>query len=157
MATKFEVLGDTIKIDKAFVSGKDRVSVNGNVVFEGKLGGDTPQICTVGNREYGIRSRTVSKLTGATAIHVDVRENGELVHSAVYDQAGKSVESEGKAKATGAVNMCAIAGGVIGFATMMFLNLATGVVPGGAIGGAIGGGGGAMLGYAIGYLLFQRK
>jgi hypothetical protein len=52
---------------------------------------------------------------------------------------------------------CAIVGGVIGFATMMFLNMATGVVPGGAIGGAIGGGGGAALGYGLGFLIFGRK
>ena len=37
MPTKIEAAGDTIKIDKAFVSGKDRVNVNGQVVFEGNI------------------------------------------------------------------------------------------------------------------------
>jgi hypothetical protein len=32
MATRINVLGDTIKIGKAFVSGKDWIPVNGDVV-----------------------------------------------------------------------------------------------------------------------------
>ncbi len=157
MASKIQVLGDTIKIDKAFVSGKDRVSVNDEVVFEGKIGGGAPQNFSAGNREYAIESRTVSKMTGATAIHLRVYEKGELIHSGVYDQAGNPVQNERQARATGAIHVCTIVGGVIGFATMMVLNMATGVVPGGAIGGAIGGGGGAAVGYGIGCLVFGGR
>jgi len=54
------------------------------------------------------------------------------------------------------IKICSVVFAVVGFATMMGLNLATGVVPGGAIGGAIGGGGGAMIGQLIGNLLFKR-
>lgn len=157
MATKIQVMGDTVKIDKAFVSGKDRVAVNGEVVFEGKLGGETPQKFIAGNRGYKLRTRRVSAMTGAIAVHLQVYENKELIHSGVYDQAGKPVENEGQAKSTAALQVCGMVGGMIGFATMMILNAATGVVPGGAIGGALGGGIGGGLGYGLGSLIFRGK
>lgn len=157
MATTIQAIGDTIKIDKAFVSGKDRIAVNGQVAFEGKLNLATPQNFTAGSREYTIETQTVSKMTGAIAIHLQVHENGELLHSGIYDQFGKPVGDQSQAKAAGAIHACGMVGGIAGFATMMFLNIATGVVPGGAIGGAIGGGGGVMVGYGIGTLVFGRK
>ena len=54
MATTVSTMGDTIKIDKTFVSGKDRIAVNGDVVFEGKAAAGTPQRIKVGAREYAI-------------------------------------------------------------------------------------------------------
>ncbi|MFA5875951.1 MAG: hypothetical protein WC901_04660 [Candidatus Margulisiibacteriota bacterium] len=43
------------------------------------------------------------------------------------------------------ISVCAFAGG----ASMVILNIATGIVPGGFIGGAIGGGLGAVVGIII--------
>jgi hypothetical protein len=157
MAIKMQACGDTIRINKAFVSGKDRIAVNDNVVFEGKLSSGSPQKVSAGSREYSVESRRVGKMTGATAIHLEVYERGELIHAGVYDQNGKSVENEGQAKANGAMQTCAMIGAVAGFTTMMSLNMATGVVPGGAIGGAIGGGVGGMLGAGVGTLLFGKR
>jgi hypothetical protein len=79
MATTIQAIGDTIKIDKAFVSGQDRIAVNGQVAFEGKLNLATPQNFTAGSPEYTIEIQTVSKMTGAIAIHLQVHENGELL------------------------------------------------------------------------------
>ena len=62
-----------------------------------------------------------------------------------------------KPATNGAIRACCTVGGIVGFSTMMILNLATGVVPGGAIGGAIGGGVGSLLGYGLGALVFGRE
>ena len=157
MATKIQALGDTIKIDTAFVSGKDRVAVNGQVVFEGKLGAETLQKFSAGNRDYALEVKTLNSMTGAIAVHLQIHEEAKLVHSGIYNQEGKPVQNEGQAKKTGAIQACGIVGGIIGFATMMFLNMATRGVPGGAIGGAIGGGVGCAIGYGLGTLIFGRK
>jgi len=157
MAIKIQALGDTIKIDKAFVSGKDRVAVNGEVVFEGKLSADMPQKFTAGNREYAFESKVVNKMTSVIAVHLQIYENAELVHSGVYEQSGKPVQNEGEAKKNAAIRACGQVGGIIGIATMLFLNIATGVVPGGAVGGVIGCGVGFGLGFGLGSLIFGRK
>ncbi len=157
MATKIQAIGDTIKIGKTFVSGNDRITVNDEVVFEGKLDADDPETFTVGQRDYSIESRKVGQLTGAISIHLNIHENGELVHTGIYDQNGKSVKSEGQAKANGAIHICSMIGGVVGCTTMLVLNTTTGVVPGGAVGGGIGGGVGAVVGGGIGNLLFGRR
>jgi hypothetical protein len=152
-----KVLGDTITIDKTFVSGKDRIRVNGQEVFSGKLNKEKPQTFQAGRRQYTLETRTVSQWTGAVAYYLDIFEGDQQLHSGIYDQAGKPVRSEGQASATALIHGCGAVGGVIGFMTMMVLSHSTGVVPGGAIGGAIGGGGGYMLGYGLGTLLFGRR
>ena len=157
MATNITAHGDTLKIDKAFVSGKDRITVNGQVAFEGKLCRGTAQVFDSGSRKYTIESRIVSWMTGAQVFHLQVQENSQEVHTGIYDLAGKPLQNESQAKAGGAVQACGMVGMAVGLITMMFLNLTTGVVPGGAIGGAIGGGGGAAIGYGIGTLLFGNK
>lgn len=154
LAIKIQALGDTIKIDKAFVSGKDRVAVNGQVEFLGKLAVGKAHRFAAGNREYEIETKLVSKTTSAIAIHFQVFENAELVHSGIYDQAGKLVKNEEEAKKTGAIQSCGMVGGIVGMAVMIILNQATGVIPGGAIGGAIGGGVGYGLGAGLGSLMF---
>jgi hypothetical protein len=157
MAAKIKALSDTIKIDKAFVSGKDRIAVNDAVVFEGKLAKGSPQTVSSGKREYSIESKVVGKFTGATAIHLQICEKGGLVHTGVYDQFGKPVGDEKQAKANAKVQACAALGAIVGFTTMMTLNMTTGVVPGGAIGGSIGGGVGGALGFGIGTALFADR
>ena len=156
MATKIQVLDDTIKIDKTFTAGKDRVSINGETVFEGKMGTDSPQKFHSGNRDYAVEVKKVGKL-GATAVHLQIHEDNELVHTGVYDQAGKPANGDGQVAKNGALHLCAMVGAFVGVATMLYLNGATGVVPGGAIGGAIGGGVGAMVGHGIGSLFIGRK
>ncbi|WP_207396357.1 hypothetical protein [Bremerella alba] len=157
MATVIEAAGDKIKIDKGFVSGKDRISVNGEVVFEGKLTDDEPQNIYFGSREYTLRQSVVSRTTRATAIQLHIFENKTEVHSGLYDQHGKPVKDQAEAKSNGAVQVCGIAGGVIGVIVMLVLNRETGIVPGGAIGGAIGGGVGSAIGYGVGGLIFGSK
>jgi hypothetical protein len=156
MAATIRVLGQTIQIEKAFVSGKDRIAVNGQVVFEGKIRPQTPQRFTVGSCDYTVESRTVGGIAKAIVIHLQICEKGKVVHSGVYDQRGNQVNAEAYVKKMRAIQACALVGGVLGFVTMMVLNAATGVVPGGAIGGALRGGGGAGLGYAVGSLIFGR-
>ncbi len=156
MATKIQVLDDTIKIDKTFTSAKDRVSINGETVFEGKMGIDSRQKLRVGDRDYAVEVRKVGKL-GATAVHLQIHEDNELIHSGVYDQAGKPANGDGQVAKNGALHLCAVVGAFAGVAMMLYLNMATGVVPGGAIGGAIGGGVGAMIGHGIRSLFIGRK
>jgi hypothetical protein len=157
MPTSIQVLDDTIKIDKVFVSGKDRVAVNGQVVFEGKLAPSTPKTIAAGNREYVIETRLVSRMMGTTTVHLKVLENDQEVHSGLYDQTGKPLQNEQQAGSSSAIQACAVVGAVIGVAVMLSLNMTTGVVPGGAIGGAIGGGCGAALGQLVGTMLFKRE
>lgn len=156
MATKIQALDDSIKIDKAFASGKDRVSINGEKVFEGKLGTDSPQNFRFGNRDYSVEVRKVGKL-GATAVHLQIYKDNELVHSGVYDQTGKPANGDSQVAQNGALYLCAMVGAFVGVTTMISLNIATGVVPGGAIGGAIGGGVGAAIGHGIGSSVIGRK
>lgn len=157
MAAKIQVIGDTIKINKVFMSSKDRVAVNDRVVFEGKLRPGEPQKIRAGEREYEIEFRKISKVTGAIAIHLNIHEKGELLHTGIYDQAGKPVTNEEQAKKSGAIQFCVMIGAVVGVTTMVSLSSATGVVPGGAVGGAIGGGVGGMLGLGIGTLIFGLR
>jgi hypothetical protein len=157
MAT-IKALGDTIKIDKTFVSGKDRIAVNGAVVFEGKANMPDPARITVGNREYVVGLEMVSKFAKINLVHLQIYENGNPVHTGVYDQAGKPVTNPGQAKSSAGVQFCGMIGAIVGVTVMLSLNHATHTVPGGAIGGAIGGGVGGAIGGAIGTLLFgQRK
>lgn len=159
MATTIRVMGDTIKIDKTFVSGKDRVAVNGTVVFEGNAATQGPQRIKVGNREYAVQIEAVSKLAKAILVHLKIYDNGSLVHAGVYDQVGKPVKNveQAKAKSSAGVQMCAFVGAAVGVAVMLGLNNATHAVPGGAIGGAIGGGVGSAVGWGIGALLFGKR
>ena len=157
MATTINALGDTIKIDKAFVTGKDRVAVNGQVVFEGKLNTEPPPRFSAGKREYTVDTYIVGSLTNAVAIYVDIFEGDNLVHSGIYDEAGNPVKNPEEARKVGVIRACAAVGAALGCFAMLTLNMRTGVVPGGMIGGAIGGGGGALLGYGLGYLIFGSK
>ena len=154
MATKIKAAGDTIKISKTFVSGRDRLTINGEVVCN-DLGIEEPETFAAGNRAYTVEINGVSKMTGAFSTHLKIHEDGQLLHSGIYDQHGKPVQSEREAKANGAVHYCCMIGAVIGCATMSALSFTTGVVPGGAIGGAIGGGVGGAIGVGIGKLLFS--
>ncbi|WP_442483565.1 hypothetical protein [Aeoliella sp. SH292] len=157
MATTIVADGDSIKIDKAFVSGKDRVSVNGKLAFEGKLNQGRAETFNAGTRTYAIESKVISKLTSAVAYYVQIHENGQQVHAGIYDHMGKPLANEGEVKTAGALQASAMVGMGVGVAIMMFLNAATGVVPGGAIGGAIGGGVGGAIGMGIGKLIFGKK
>ncbi|MAE60478.1 MAG: hypothetical protein CMJ49_03875 [Planctomycetaceae bacterium] len=156
MAIKIEAMGQSIKIHKAFVSGRDRVTVDGQTVFEGKLTPQTVQTFEVGERQYTLEMRTVSKMIGAIVIHLNVSENGELKHSAIYDQSGKPVEDESQSKSNAAMQICLAVGAGLGVAVMLTLNMTTGVVPGGAIGGAIGAVLGALVGAGVGGLIFGK-
>ena len=157
MKIKIPTLNDTIKIDKSFVTGKDRIAINGNVVFEGKLSPNSTQKFDIGKRKYFVESKVVNKLTKTVAIHLVIYENAEVVHKGIYDQTGKLVEDEKDAKRNGVLQACGAAGAATGIITMMILNLLTGVVPGGAIGGGIGAGVGYGIGYAIGRLILNWK
>lgn len=157
MATTIQASGDTIKIDKAFVSGKDRVAVNGDVVFEGKLRGEKPQQFVVGHRKYAIRTKLVSEVTGAIVVQLKIYEKTGAIHTGMYDQDGKPVGSEAEATTAPAIQTAGTLGAAIGVGTMLVLNLVTGSVPGGAIGGALGGALGGVIGSGVGYLLYRDK
>lgn len=161
MATIIEALGDKIKIDKAFVSGKDRISVNDQVTFEGKLIDNEPVKFQAGSREYRVSRSVVSKMTSATATEVQVIENNEVIHSGIYDQQGKPVKDLAQAKSSGAVQACGMIGMAIGLGIMLTLGPESGIFPGGAIGGAIsgaiGGGVGGAIGFGLGTAIFGRK
>ncbi|QDU75162.1 hypothetical protein Pan97_21860 [Bremerella volcania] len=157
MATVIEALGDKIKIDKAFVSGKDRISLNGQILFEGKLVDDEPQKFKAGSREYKISRSVVSKMTNATATELTIFENNAPVFSALYDQQGKPVNDQAEAKSNGAIQVCGVIGMMGGVAVVLVASRETGMLPGGAVGGAIGGGLGGAIGFGIGMLLFGRK
>ena len=157
MATKIKAAGDEIKVDKAFVSGKDRIAINGEILFEGKLKDGEPETLTREIRQYVIVKRVTSMLAEMYSIELEISENGQLIHSGVYDKFGKSHASQADAKTSGAVAACGMVGGIIGVAVMLTLNATTGVVPGGAVGGGIGGGVGGALGAWIGQALFGAQ
>ena len=156
MATTIQAVGDKIKLDKGFVSGKDRITVNGDVLFEGKLKTEEAQRLVAGEREYVIETAVASKMMGTISIKVQIYQQSELIHEGLYDQLGKNLSNPAQAKVSGAVHACSLVGAVIGFTLMMVGNAATGVIPGGAIGGAIGGGVGALIGGGIGSLIFGK-
>lgn len=160
MGIKIHAQGDAITIGKAFVSGKDRITVNEEVMFEGKIEPDTPQRFSRGNRQYSIETRVISKLTGATVTLIQIAEESKVIHSCFYNINGQPVKSVAESKHTGALQICGVVGGVLGFATMMLLNILFGAAAGavgGALGGAIGGGVGYGVGYGIGSLFIKEK
>jgi len=154
LAAKIELdRGDRIEVGKAFVSGKDRITINGQVVFEGKLPEDYPMDFGLGDRRCQLTYHKVSTMLETRTIHVKVYEGDALVVDQLYDQNGQPVGSSSHAKANSVAQLCGMLGAGVGVAVIMSLNMATGSVPGGAIGGAIGGGLGAAVGYGIGKLL----
>ena len=156
MATNILAGNDVIKIERAFVSGKERITINDELAFEGKIKPDQPIQMQVGSRTYIVETKIVSKFGKVTTINLQILEGGETIHAEKYDQLGKPV-SVAQARSAGAIQVCSLIGAAVGFATMMALSAATRAVPGGAIGGAIGGGGGSAIGYGIGWLLFRRS
>lgn len=157
MNTKIVVGDDKIVVGKNFVSGKDQIKINGEVVFLGNLEDRKPEACNHAHKRFDIETRKLSGIAGGRAIGVCVYEGDRLVHQAIYDQLGKAVQDANEAKSNTLVNACATGGGFLGCIIMITLNTATGVVPGGAIGGAIGGGCGGAIGYGIGKLLTSGK
>jgi hypothetical protein len=160
MVTTILAHGDTIKIEKSIVTGKDRVAINGQAVFDGRLPQGALQEFTVGGRKYALSMAILSGWPQKVGYQIQVTENGAVVHAGLYNQAGQPVSDAArlKTKTNGPVQVCTVIRGIGGFITMMALNQATGgAVPGGAIGGAIGGGGGALLGQGLGRLLFAGK
>lgn len=161
MPTIIRAGDDTIRIDRAFVSGKDRVKLNGQTVFEQRLGNKTPQQFSVGERVYVIEKEIVSKLSNAWIVHLQILERGELAHDAIYDQTGKEVSNTASAKSSAGIHLCSVIGGVIGIVALVAGNRAAGFLPldgalGGAVLGGLGGGLGAMLGHGVGLLIFGR-
>jgi hypothetical protein len=153
MATTIRALGDTIKIDKAFVSGKDRISVNGEIAFEGKLHPEAPQRIALGNRHYTIETTVVSKLTSAISVRLEIDEGGEPMHSGLYDQMGNPVKNTSDAKSRAAMNASVFVGAIAG--VVVVTSLETIGAPGGIVGGAIGGLCGGAIGYGMGYIMFR--
>jgi len=114
MATVINALEDQIKIGQGFVSGKDQISVNDQVVFEGKLGEFKSQKVEAGNRTYEIRQEVTNATTRATAIHLHIYENEEEVHSGFYDQKGQRISDPSKAGSPQAARTCAKVGAAFG-------------------------------------------
>ena len=168
MATVINALGDQIKIDRAFVSGKDRIQLNDEVVFEESLGDFRSEKFASGSRTYELRKEVVSSMTKAIAFHLQIFENGEEIHSGIYDLQGQQLTAASKAGSPSAAQACAKIGTVIGIVSMLSLNSALGIVPeslfggdtmmsgitGRALMGAIGGGLGSAIGYGFGGLVF---
>jgi hypothetical protein len=153
MATKIKAANFNIVIDRIFVSGKDRVAINGEVVFEGKLN-ETPAIGhTFGNADISIRPEVVSKFTGATIFHIVVQENGAPIHTGPYDQLGKPVGGSGDTKRNQITQLCGTIGTVIGAMTLVIMGQASGIVPRGVLGSALAGGFGGALGAGVGYAI----
>ncbi|MEM9346291.1 MAG: hypothetical protein AAGB26_06725 [Planctomycetota bacterium] len=155
MAAKIKFAsGDVIEVGKAFVSGKDRIKINGEVAFEGELPEDYPMEFTMRGQRCQITYRKLSKMLDTQTIRVKLYDGEQLVLDELYDQNGQPVDNSGEAKANSVAQACGIVGMVVGLSVMMGLNMTTqGAVPGGAIGGAIGGGVGGALGYGLGKLI----
>ena len=155
MAAKIEFAnGDVIEVGKAFVSGKDRVKINGVVAFEGKLPKDYPMEFKIRGQRCQITYRKVSTMLETHTIQIRLFEGDQVVFDEMYDQNGQPVGGSGEAKANSVTQVCGIVGIALGVGVMMALNMSTqGAVPGGAVGGAIGGGLGGAIGYGLGKLI----
>jgi hypothetical protein len=156
MYIKIEVHGDKIKFGKTFM-GANRIFINGDLVFEGKLTPDKTEKITVENREYVIKPKSYGKSKWPSVISIEVFEDSELIHSQMYDKNSAPVEDVEQARENGAIQICGVIFAGIGYIVIMGLHKSTGAVPGGAIGGALGGGLGGAIGYGIGKLFFGRK
>lgn len=127
MATIIKALGDQFKIDRVFISGKDRIAVNDQVVFEGTLGDFKSEKFTAGSRTYELRREVVSSTFKADAIHLQIFENGEQIHSGIYDLQGQQLAAASRAGSPSAAQACAKVGTVIGMISMLSLNSALGI------------------------------
>jgi hypothetical protein len=83
----------TIRLDRAPLSGADRISINHQVVFEGQLVEDTPYKFDFDNRVYFIRVRKAHKASAVKVIDVEICRNDKLVHVGIYNEEGKLVKS----------------------------------------------------------------
>lgn len=155
-------LSDDITLEQSFVTGTDRITVNGELVFEGKRSRKEPQLFRAGDREYSVEEVTVGSFTGARVLRLRVQENGETVHEGTYDAAGKPVKP-GEADDRAKVMFCAMIGAVVGAAAISFLwsgGKGGGVISSalfGGIRGAVGGFAGYLLGFAGGHVVFGRR
>ncbi len=157
MSTTIKVIGDTIKVEKTFLSGKDRVAVNGTIVFKGNATLPNTAEIKAGGREYKVGIERIGWYVKTFVVHLEILDNGRLLHSGNYDPIGKSVENAEQARSSAGVQTCAFIGGTVGVAVMIGLNSVGHAAPGGAIGGAVGGGIGAAIGFGIGELLYGKR
>ena len=130
MAWKIEALGDSIEIGRAFVSGKDQIKINGEVVFEGKLLKNPPESIHAGEREYKIRCVVVSNWSGAALTEVKILENSKVIHSDVYDSEGNLATTLEEVKSTAGINMGIYIGGIVGSALPLAVSIAQGAMVG---------------------------
>jgi hypothetical protein len=146
--TEIRIWGDTLRIDKSFPLGIDRIALNGKVVFEGKLVPQEPCTFTVDSREYVITINGIGD--GFRAIHLLIRKGNQLVHEGRYDGAGQNIDY---AKAKARNNSYIMIGSIAISTAIITANATTRAVPGGAIGGAISGAiRGAIIGAVIGVI-----
>lgn len=166
MAIKTAWKNHAIVIDQAFVSGKHRVTVDGRLVFEGKLIDGKPQSIADGAVTYVVEQRVVSRMMSiATATRVQVIENGETVHDVTLDDTGRPVRDMAAAKeAAGGrwlIQVCGLIGVFIALGGLRvtggFGSGITGGAIGGGIAGGIGGFGGACVGWCLQQLFYPKK
>ncbi|MEO1529252.1 MAG: hypothetical protein AAFX06_27855 [Planctomycetota bacterium] len=147
----FKIGNGTYKFEPmSFSGGKERITINGQRLYEGVLTQEQPARFSVSGHDYVIYKE-------GKAYRIKVTSGDAIVVDGLYNQMGIDLSDPAQAKAANAVGICVAVGVVVGVSFMIIGNITTGVIPGGAIGGGIGGGLGGALGGAVGKSLFAKE
>jgi len=146
----FKIGNDTYKFEPLmFSGGKERLTLNGQKVYEGIMSTDDPARFSASGNDYEIHKE-------GKAYRIRVLSDGAVVNEGLYNQMGIEISDPGRAKGANAAGICVVVGAIFGAAFMIVGNILTGVIPGGAIGGGLGGGLGGAIGGAIGKAVFVK-
>jgi len=158
MAILIKALGEKIKIDTTFLLGADRITVNGQEGFVGKLKNGQPQRFKIRTREYEICRTIVNRWSGGLrAIDLSIYERDQLVFKKVYDEKGRQIESHDALKTRAGTFVFSFLGAVVGVVAMFVLFFQTGKIPSGYLCGSIGGLVGGIVGHWLGAGIFGGR
>jgi len=146
----FRIGNDTYKFEPLmFSGGKERLTLNGQKVYEGLMSTDDPARFSASGKDYEIHKE-------GKAYRIRVLSGGAVAIEGLYNPMGLEISDPDRVKGANAVGICVIAGVVFGVAFMIVGNILTGVIPGGAIGGGLGAGLGGVLGRTVGKAVFVK-
>lgn len=158
MGILIKAIGDKIRIGTTFLLGADRITVNDQEGFVGRLKNGVPVKFSIRTREYEVCRTMVNRLAGGLrAIDVRIYERGAVVFAGVYDDKGRQIESHDALKTRAGTHVFCLLGAVAGGVAMFVLFFQTGKIPSGYLCGSIGGMVGGTVGYWLGAGIFGGR
>lgn len=162
MPFEVEAIGHSIALKELFISGKTRVTIDDEVIYEDKMSPRQSVELTQGNRHYSLTKIILNPISQIVAIEIQIKEDDDLLyHETHLQKTGELIGDLQQSKKNNAVSSYAMIGAIIFVALGIPLSKLIPGMPGGAIGGgivgAIAGGIGAAIGFAIGSAIHGQR